>query len=111
MFESFEELNSNFAKQLPRGTITILRESGYTYSGTGMRTPSYSETTATAYVGLWSVRQIEQSAGRLSLSSKKLILVGVEVLPTDLIQIGDVVYKIDLPEYKRGYTVLGVSKK
>jgi hypothetical protein len=111
MFEHFESMNAEFAKNLPQETVKILRESSYTYSSTGMRTPTYSTTTTTGYVGSWSIRQIEQSAGRLSVDSKKVILVGQDINSDDLIEIGEITYKIDLLESKRGYTVLGISKK
>ena len=111
MFEHFESMNAEFAKNLPQETVKILRESSYTYSSTGMRTPTYSTTTTTGYVGSWSIRQIEQSAGRLSVDSKKVILVGQDVNSDDLIEIGEVTYKIDILENKRGYVVLGISEK
>ena len=110
MFSKFATLNPAFIDKLPQTSFTIKSNPTVAIDPlTGLQTTTYgTETETTGYVGSWRQDQIASSNGKLTLESLKVVLT-TQVSVSDVLEIGDTDYRIDVLEIKRGYFVLGVN--
>ena len=110
MFDHFADINRAFLDRLPKYEITIKRDpTSVPAPGTGHQVISYGEEIKLrTYVTDWSLQQIEHSAGKLTMSSLKVILED-EVLPSDVIEIEDKDHKVVMIGRRAGYYVVGVN--
>ena len=110
MFNKFTTLNPAFIEKLPLTSFTIKSNPTTAIDPiTGLQTTTYgTETETTGYIGTWRQDQIASSNGKLTLESLKVILTA-QVSVSDVLEIGDTDYRIDVLEIKQGYFVLGVN--
>lgn len=114
MIFDMTDLNGSFLDKLPQATIQKkIPTGGYSYDPvTKKQTLAYSDLEdVSAYVGNWSLKEIQNSNNLLTLESKKVLLKGSSISQGTILVIDDDEFKIDYQEPKQGYIVLGVSAR